>query len=70
MRASRDESDRLRIFDIMDGERLFTGPPVDKKALYGEIKLPEEDEAEEVVKKPPQVGAKDEQNSQKQKNAK
>jgi hypothetical protein len=54
----------------MDGERLFTGPPVDKKALYGEIKLPEEDEAEEVVKKPPQAGAKDEQNSLKQKNAK
>ncbi len=59
MRASRDESDRLRIFDIMDGEKLFTGPPVDKKALYGEISLPEEDEEEEVVKKPPQVSAKD-----------
>ena len=54
----------------MDGEKLFTGPPVDKKALYGEIKLPEEDEAEEMSRKPPQVSSKDEQNSQKQKNAK
>ena len=54
----------------MDGEKLFTGPPIDKKAIYGEIKLPEEEVEEEVVKKPPQAGAKDEQNSLKQKNAK
>ncbi len=31
------EPDRLHIFDINDGEHLYTGPPIDKKALYGDI---------------------------------
>ena len=37
IRGEEHEPDRLKIFDIMDGEKLYTGPPVDKKALYGDI---------------------------------
>ena len=51
VRTFKEESEGLKIFDIMDGEQLYTGPVIDKKAKYGDIQLPEEEEHEDEGKK-------------------
>jgi hypothetical protein len=37
------DPDKLKISDPDDGEKLYFGPPVDKKALYSSINLPMEE---------------------------